>query len=169
MKPAWWVECVSRSKGDAMHAADVAPTTQRVIGSKLRTTTWMVNGSAWVALEAARSRQWLGTQGPDLSAGSGLELLGAPWGSAGAELRHCQGGGYFDHALRHRLGAVAPGPSGVRAVNARDWRDVVVHGGGLASTRNRRSEVTPRRRRTQGAGGWRGGAPRKSPCSVERP
>ena len=93
MKPAWWVECVSRSKGDAMHAADVVPTTQRVIGSKLRTTTWMVNGSAWVALEAARSRQWLGTQGPDLSAGSGLELLGAPRGSAGTELWHCQGGG----------------------------------------------------------------------------
>ena len=28
-----------------MHEVDVAPTTQRVIGSRLRAATWMVNGS----------------------------------------------------------------------------------------------------------------------------
>ena len=78
-----------------MHDVYVAPTTQRVIGSRLRAATWMVNGSGMGALEAARwSTRGNGWTPSDLAspAGSGLELPGAPWGSAGAELRLCQGG-----------------------------------------------------------------------------
>ena len=48
-----------------MHEVDVAPTTQRVIGSRLRAATWMVNGSGMGGSGGGsleHSRQWLGTQ-----------------------------------------------------------------------------------------------------------
>eukprot|EP00964_Phaeocystis_antarctica_P128865 scaffold92693_cov61-Phaeocystis_antarctica.AAC.5 len=69
-----------------MHDVDVAPMTQRVIGSRLRVATWMVNGSG------------MGGSGGDgaLEAMAGHPVTWPlPWGELSSGSAK---GGYFDHA-----------------------------------------------------------------------
>ena len=92
----------------------------------------MPNAECRLALEVARSSSWARrpTQWPGLSPGS----FEPPRGARHALMRRQDSSSHamprvaILAALRRRLVAVAPTPAGVRLVDARDWRDVAIHG-----------------------------------------
>ena len=87
-----------------MHDVDVAPTTQRVIGSRLRAATWMVNGSGMGGSGGGSLehwRQWLGGHPGTRPPRGECQAAWSCWVRPGEVQELSSGsakGGYFDHA-----------------------------------------------------------------------